>query len=52
MICEKCGGGTGTDTSGGKTGVLNDGLPKQPEKFTLLGHRERITKVALHPIYS
>lgn len=28
MICEKCGGGTGTDIGGNKSGVLNDGLPK------------------------
>ena len=28
MVCEKCGGGTGADASGGKAGVLNDGLPK------------------------
>ena len=36
----------------GKTGSTGDGLPKVPEKFTLQGHRTKITKVAIHPIYS
>jgi platelet-activating factor acetylhydrolase IB subunit alpha len=27
-------------------------MPKEPEKYHLLGHKSRITKVALHPIYS
>ena len=53
-MCERCGGGAGSiqggiaSSSGGQVG---DGLPRQPEKYTLLGHRQRITKVALHPIY-
>ena len=33
-------------------GGLGDGLPKEPEKYTLRGHKSRITKVAMHPIYS
>ena len=40
------------DLAGGKTSILNEGLPRQPEKYTLTGHRSRITKVAIHPIYS
>lgn len=27
-------------------------MPKAPEKFHLQGHRGRINKVAIHPIYS
>lgn len=34
---------------GHKTG---DGLPKEPEKYTMEGHRGNITKVAMHPMYS
>lgn len=52
IICEKCGGGAGSEMGSNKSSVLNDGLPKQPEKFTLQGHKDRITKVAIHPIYS
>lgn len=31
---------------------VGDGLPREPEKFTLRGHKSRVTKVAMHPIYS
>lgn len=37
---------------GGNVGTVGDGLPKMPEKFCLLGHRQRITKVAIHPVYT
>lgn len=40
------------DNANGKVNVISDGLPKVPEKHTLLGHKSRITKVAIHPIYS
>ena len=29
-----------------------DSLPREPAKYTLQGHRAKITKVALHPYYS
>ena len=29
-----------------------EGLPKVPERFILSGHRNRITKVLIHPIYN
>ena len=32
--------------------MIGDCLPKVPEKFTLAGHRQQITKVLIHPIYS
>ena len=35
-----------------KPGQAGDGLPKFPEKFTLEGHRARVTRAALHPVYS
>ena len=31
---------------------MGDGLPREPEKFVLPGHRGRITKLAIHPTYS
>jgi platelet-activating factor acetylhydrolase IB subunit alpha len=27
-------------------------MPREPEKFLLRGHKSRITKVAIHPVYS
>jgi platelet-activating factor acetylhydrolase IB subunit alpha len=31
---------------------FTDGLPKEPERYTLRGHKSRVTKVALHPVYA
>ena len=31
---------------------MGDGLPREPEKCVLSGHRARITKIALHPLFS
>ena len=31
---------------------LGDGLPREPEKYNLQGHRGKITKVVSHPIYN
>ncbi len=31
---------------------LGDGLPKEPEKYSMPGHRAKVTKVAMHPIYN
>jgi len=32
-------------------GGQKEGMPKQPEKFVCLGHKQKISKVAFHPIY-
>lgn len=32
-------------------GEQKEGLPKQPEKFELIGHKNKITKVEFHPLY-
>jgi platelet-activating factor acetylhydrolase IB subunit alpha len=32
-------------------GEQKEGLPKQPEKHELIGHRNKVTRVAFHPIY-
>ncbi len=34
------------------TSGFGDGLPKEPERYTLRGHKSRVTKVVLHPIYA
>ena len=39
-------GGKGTESS------VGDGLPREPEKYCLRGHKSRITKLAMHPVYS
>lgn len=31
-------------------GGQKEGLPKQPERFKLMGHRSKITKIAFHPV--
>jgi platelet-activating factor acetylhydrolase IB subunit alpha len=31
--------------------AAGDGLPREPEKFILRGHKSRITKVSAHPTY-
>lgn len=31
---------------------IGDGLPREPEKYNLQGHRGKITKVIAHPLYS
>ena len=30
---------------------IGDGLPREPEKYNLQGHRGKITKVISHPLY-
>lgn len=32
-------------------GVQKEGLPKQPEKYELVGHKNKITNVKFHPLY-
>lgn len=53
-VCERCGGGLVAGTAGSSQGAaaVGDGLPRQPEKYVLKGHKSRITKVSMHPIYS
>jgi platelet-activating factor acetylhydrolase IB subunit alpha len=36
----------------GLSKVAGDGLPREPEKYTLQGHRGKITKLVIHPFYS
>jgi platelet-activating factor acetylhydrolase IB subunit alpha len=31
---------------------VGDGMPKEPERYTLEGHRGKIWKLAMHPTYS
>ena len=31
---------------------IGDGLPREPEKYNLQGHRAKVTKVVPHPLYS
>ena len=52
-ICEKCGGRQENDDGGIiPKQIGGEGLPKVPEKFTLTGHREKITKLQLHPSFT
>lgn len=50
-ICEKCGGGSNAGIEPGSVSrtLGNEGLPKVPEKFTMTGHRDKITKLQIHP---
>jgi hypothetical protein len=55
-LCEKCGGASsGANillTDGIRsTALIGDNLPRQPEKYILQGHKSRVTKVAIHPVY-
>jgi platelet-activating factor acetylhydrolase IB subunit alpha len=53
--CERCQGGLsamGGGGAGGASGGIGDGLPKEPERHVLRGHKSRITHVAMHPVYS
>ena len=55
--CERCAtmAGGSFNVNGGAVingGGLGDGLPKEPERHILRGHKSRITKVAMHPVYS
>lgn len=36
----------------GGAGATGDGLPREPEKFVLRGHKSRVTRVAIHPTFS
>jgi len=50
-VCERCADldsvlGTGTGKG------MGDGMPREPQKYVLTGHRARVTKVAMHPMYN
>lgn len=52
-VCERC--DAFADLAGAaksKGGAPADCLPREPAKYTLAGHRAKVTKVALHPFYS
>jgi platelet-activating factor acetylhydrolase IB subunit alpha len=31
---------------------MGDGLPREPAKYTMQGHRAKITKIVVHPFYN
>lgn len=37
--------------AGAIMGQQKEGLPKQPEKFEMIGHKNRVTAVKFHPVY-
>ena len=37
---------------GSKGVLLGDGLPREPAKFTMTGHRQKVTKIIVHPFYN
>jgi platelet-activating factor acetylhydrolase IB subunit alpha len=51
-VCAKC---EALNEMGANMGLgkgQGDGLPREPEKYTLQGHRGKITKLVIHPFYS
>ena len=50
-VCERCEGTQVLDQVLGKSNI-GDSLPREPVKYTLQGHRAKITKLTVHPIYS
>lgn len=51
-VCARC---EALGEMGGAMGhgkIQGDGLPREPEKYTLQGHRGKITKVVIHPFYN
>jgi platelet-activating factor acetylhydrolase IB subunit alpha len=47
--CERC--ESMPDSLGGLS-KMGDGLPREPEKYSLPGHRGKVTKVVIHPFYN
>ena len=39
-------------TSFGNKASIGDGLPREPAKYTMQGHRSKITKIVVHPFYN
>ena len=36
----------------GNRAQIGDGLPREPAKYTLQGHRSKVTKIVMHPFYN
>ena len=53
-FCQNCanGSGNGFGLDGKGLAMVGEGLPKVPEKHSLVGHREKITKVQIHPNFT
>lgn len=51
-VCAKCEALTEMGAAMGLSKVQGDGLPREPEKYTLQGHRGKITKLVIHPFYN
>lgn len=39
-------------TSFGSKPSIGDGLPKEPAKYKMFGHKGKITKIVVHPFYN
>ena len=39
-------------TSFGGKPTIGDGLPREPAKYSMQGHRAKITKIVVHPFYN
>ncbi len=48
-VCERC---EAMPDSLGGLAKMGDGIPREPEKYALPGHRGKVTKVVLHPFYN
>ena len=49
-VCDRCADLDSVLGTGGKG--MGDGMPREPQKYVLTGHRARVTKVAIHPMYN
>ena len=52
VACERCDGMSQLTSFGGSMRNLGDGLPREPAKYTLQGHRSKVTKIVVHPFYN
>ena len=51
-VCERCEGMSGNLNAVFGKGAIGDGLPREPAKYTLHGHKAKVTKLAVHPFYN
>lgn len=51
-VCARCEALNEIGANMGLSKVPGDGLPREPEKYTLQGHRGKVTKLVLHPFYN
>ena len=51
-VCARCEALNEMGANMGLGKAQGDGLPREPEKYTLQGHRGKITKLVLHPFYN